>query len=160
MRDSLETNNINTIRGILQEDGSTIFAVWGNATLAKVPSALSHIHVRRLLNTLADRIDEAFDESTFDPNDAILRQKLTADANHILQPILDHRGLYWYAVICDDTNNTPDSIMAGEIRVDIFLDPMMVAKRLHLNAIITKTGAAFTEAAIDRSKSAASQASS
>jgi phage tail sheath protein FI len=50
-----------------------------------------------------------------------------------------------YLVVCDTTNNTPQTIDANELHVDIFLKPSRAAEYIQLQTIITTTGASFTE---------------
>lgn len=50
------------------------------------------------------------------------------------------RGLYWFEVICDERNNTPEIIANGDVMLDVYIDPVLPAKRIHLNAIVPKTG--------------------
>lgn len=135
-RDILDDNQINPIRFIAGQG----IVVWGAETLAAIPSALSNINVRRLLNVLKNGIADTALVGVYEQNDTFLQIELRAIADSILEPILRGRGLYRYEVVCDERNNTPDLIANGDVILDVYIDPVLPAKRIHLNAIIPKTG--------------------
>lgn len=148
-RDALDAVHINPIRSIPGKG----YKIWGADTLQSKASALSNVNVRRLLNFLEKSISIAALYSVFDPNDTILWEKLTEMCNRFLKPIKDGRGLYWYETVCDATNNKPETIANGDVILDVYVDPVLPAKRIHLNAIITRTGAVFQEVASARQNS-------
>ncbi len=133
-RDALVDAQINPIRRI-PDIG---YVVWGADTLQVEASALSNVNVRRLMNFLEKSISLAAIYKTFEPNDEILWGQLTEMCDRFLAPIQAGRGLYWYSVVCDDSNNTSDTIAAGDVILDVFVDPVIPAKRIHLRATINK----------------------
>jgi phage tail sheath protein FI len=135
-RDALHENQINPIRLI---SGKGI-VVWGAETLQAHASALSNVNVRRLLNLLKNSIANAILVGVFEPNDRFLRLQLVGVAEGLLNPIKRGRGLYGFSVICDERNNTNETIANGDLILDVYIDPVIPAKRIHLNAIIPKTG--------------------
>lgn len=141
-RDALTDSQINAIRFFPNGSG---FKIWGADTMQVMASALCNVNVRRLLNFIEKSISIAALYNVFDPNDDLLRTRLKSMCERFLQPIMDGRGLYWFSVVCDDTNNTPASIANGDINLDVYLDPVIPAKRIKLNAFIMRTGANFKE---------------
>lgn len=139
-RDILTDNQINPIR-LLAGRG---IRIWGADTLKRTPSALSNINVRRLLIFLERIISSSALYSVFDPNDETLRENLTEMCNRFLKPIKNARGLYDFKVICNESNNTNEDIAAGDLNLDVYLDPILPAKRIHLTATINRTGVRFT----------------
>lgn len=142
-RDALTDAQINSIRVI---PGSG-YRIWGADTLQSMASALSNVNVRRLLNFIEKSVSIASLYSVFNPNDSTLRAQLTEMTNRFLTPIKTGRGLYSFTVICDSSNNPPEIEGSGDTILDVYLDPVIPAKRIHLNAIVTKTGANFKEVA-------------
>jgi phage tail sheath protein FI len=69
--------------------------------------------------------------------------QLVEMCERFLTPILQNRGLYGFYVQCNDKNNTPDIIAAGNCILDVYVDPVIPAKRIHLNAIVSRTGTLF-----------------
>lgn len=145
-RDALNDAQINMIR-VIPGKG---YKIWGADTMQTMASALSNVNVRRLLNFIEKSVSIACLYSVFDPNDKILWAKLVELCERFLKPIKGGRGLYRFQVVCDESNNTPETIANGDCILDVFLDPVIPAKRIHLNAIITKTGAVYKEAAAAR----------
>lgn len=145
-RDALTDAQINTIR-VFPGIG---YKIWGADTLQVMASALSNVNVRRLLNFIEKSIQIAGLYSVFNPNDSILQAQLVEMTERFLKPIKSGRGLYDYTVVCDSTNNPVELIASGDTILDVYLDPVIPAKRIHLNAIVTKTGANFKEIAAAR----------
>ena len=139
-RDLMSPNQVNAI--IYKRERYT---VWDDQTLQSMKSALSNIHVRRLLILVETSITNGFDYKVFDPNDAFLRFQLTQIVEGILKPIKTGRGLYQYLIVCDENNNSNDDTAAGQLNMDIYLDPTIQARAIKLQSNIVKTGANFTE---------------
>lgn len=135
-RDALDENQINPVRFM---SGSGI-VIWGAETMQSHKSALSNINVRRLLMLLKNSIKNGVLVGVYEPHDEFLRVQLRTIAENFLNPILRGRGLYWFEVICDERNNTPEIIASGDVMLDVYIDPVLPAKRIHLNAIVPKTG--------------------
>lgn len=146
-RNALTENQINYVRD-LADYGPT---VWNADTLYALASPMNDIGVRRLLAILhrTARINQL--RSVFQPNDSILRSQITADMESILEPIRRGRGLDWYSVVCDESNNPNTFIANGDVVCDVFLDPTRYTKRIHLNAVILKKGGlAYAESIVDK----------
>jgi hypothetical protein len=135
-RDALVESQINPMRVV---SGSGI-KVWGQDTLQTMPSALQNLSVRRLMIFLEQSISDSIIYSVFDPNDSFLRASLKGRCEQFLKPIKDGRGLYGFDVVCDATNNTPDVIANGDLKLDVYVDPTLPVKRIHLTAIVNRTG--------------------
>jgi phage tail sheath protein FI len=114
--------------------------IWAADTLQSYPSALSNIGVRRLVSWLEKSISDFLITAVFDPNDAMLRASLTAEVDSFLGPIRSARGLDNYQVVCNDSNNPPSSVANGDLILDVYVDPTVHTKRIHLNAVIARAG--------------------
>lgn len=144
-RDALDEAQINPIR-VIPNVGYTI---WGAGTLQTMSSALSNVNVRRLMNFLETSIKLAALYQVFEQNDEILWSRLTELSERFLKPIRNGRGLYWFSVVCDESNNTPETQANGDTILDIYVDPTIAAKRIHLNATIVGRGATFSTTVMD-----------
>ena len=58
----------------------------------------------------------------------------------MLSPIKAGRGLDWYAIVCDETNNPPEVEANGDLLIDVFLDPTRYTKRIHICATVPRVG--------------------
>jgi len=147
-RNALTDERINAIRYF---PGGQGFRIWGSDTLQSMASALSDLNVRRLMNFIEKSVQIANMYSVFDPNDQVLRSRVSSVIERFLKPIYDAEGLYWYAVVCDDSNNLPNTIAEGILVIDAYFDPVITAKRIHLRANLVATGTSFQAYVLDRS---------
>lgn len=135
-RDIFADNQINPL---VNKPGSG-FVVWGADTLQTYASATSNINVRRLVSLLKTSISSSTEIGIYEPNDDFLRNEIRSLCDDILAPIKRGRGLYSYDIVCDDRNNSNENVANGDLILDVYVDPVLPAKRIHLNAIIPKTG--------------------
>lgn len=141
-RDALNDAHINMIRRL----PSGNFAIWNNATLFVTPSAQQHLNVRRLMNYIEKSISRSLIPSLFDPNNQLLRTQIRSSIEGFLIPIKQGDGFGEYKVVCDSSNNPAYITAAGDLVVDVVIDPeaRLPAKRILLRAIINKTGSRVT----------------
>ncbi|AQT28804.1 putative tail sheath protein FI [Erwinia phage vB_EamM_Yoloswag] len=135
-RDVLAENQINPIAVF---EGEGIY-MWGADTTMTTKSPLNDIGVRRLLAMLHASVRANNLRAVFEPNDDVLKQNQKAGMESILEPIKTGRGLDWYAVVCDYTNNTAEDEARGDLIIDVFLDPTRYTKRIHVTAIVPPVG--------------------
>lgn len=140
-RDALDRAHINPIRNIPGRG----FVIMGQETLQGYASAFSNVNVRRLVNFIKKSIATAANVGVFDPNDGFLRLSLVNLCDDFLKPIKGGRGLYEYSAVCDDRNNTADIIANGDLKLDVYADPTIPTKRIHLTSHLMPTGTYFDE---------------
>ena len=138
-RDDLYTyySNINPIvyfpgRGIL---------IWGQKTSSPVASARDRVNVERMIRHIKRRLRKDTMGFIFEPNDQITRDNLKAVVSNFLSDILAKRGLYDFAVRCDESNNTADRVERNEMYCDVLLKPAKAAEFLYIPIRIVATGA-------------------
>jgi hypothetical protein len=142
MRNALDDAQINAVRWFANGAG---FKIWGSSTLAYEASDLSFLPTRRLLCYIEKSLSVTHLYSVFEPNNVVVRSRIVAISDMFLRPIKDAGGLYWYGITCDESNNPPDVIAAGDCNLYIGFDPVIMTKRINLEANILKTGANFRE---------------
>jgi len=119
LRDILYTNAINPITSL----PGVGLVVYGQKTLASLPSALDRINVSRLINYIRKQLNVLSKPFLFEPNDTITRNSMTAVVNSLLNDLVAKRGVADYLVVCDSSNNTPDRINRNELWVDVAIQP-------------------------------------
>jgi phage tail sheath protein FI len=117
--------------------------VWGQKTSAPAASALDRINVMRLVMYLRRALRKGALPFCFEPNDKITRDNLKTAADGIMNDILVKRGLYDYASICDQTNNTADRIDRNELWLDIAIKPTKAAEFIYIPIRVVSTSAAI-----------------
>jgi phage tail sheath protein FI len=58
-----------------------------------------------------------------------------------LGDLIVKRGLYDFATICDESNNTPDRIERNELWIDVAIKPVKAAEFIYIPIRIVSTGA-------------------
>tara|TARA_R110001583_G_scaffold93964_2_gene237236 strand:+ start:370 stop:1356 length:987 start_codon:yes stop_codon:yes gene_type:complete len=121
------------------------FAIFGQKTLFKKPSAFDRVNVRRLFLYLEKVVRNTMKFFVFEPNTLLTRTQVI----NILTPIFENakntEGVYDYLIVCDERNNTPDVIDQNELVVDIYLKPVRAAEFILVNFYATRTGQDFNE---------------
>jgi hypothetical protein len=129
--------NINPIvffpgRGIL---------IWGQKTSSPDASALDRVNVTRLIAYIRRQLRKSTLSYVFEPNDQLTRDNLKATVDAFLSDIVVKRGLYDFATISDESNNTPDRIDRNEMYIDVALKPVKAAEFIYIPIRIVSTDA-------------------
>ena len=146
-RDALTDAQINYFRKLPNNLGT---ALWEQATLLDTPSAFQMVAIQRLTGFVLASAAKTCKIGLFDPNDDILRSYLKEMVEDILRAIRRNRGLRTrnsdgYVIVCDDRNNTDDTIANGDLIMDIILDPTRTTKRIGVRFNINPKGSRATE---------------
>lgn len=131
-----DTNIVNPIVKFVGEG----IAIWGQKTAQRTRSALDRINVRRLMiyaEKLIARMARGF---LFEQHDAANWAAFARQANAILEPIRQRRGLYQYTVVCDSTTNTPDLINQNIMAGKIFVQPVKTIEFIEVEFTINAAG--------------------
>jgi hypothetical protein len=121
------------------------FVIFGQKTLQTKPSAFDRINVRRLFLALEKAVQRSLRFFVFEPNTEFTRTRLKNTITPIFELAKNTEGLYDYLIICDERNNTPDTIDRNELNVDIYIKPVRAAEFILVNFIATRTGQNFQE---------------
>jgi phage tail sheath protein FI len=79
----------------------------------------------------------------FEPNDKQTRENVKSTVDGFLADIVVKRGLYDFATVCSDVNNTPTRIDRNELWVDVALKPTKAVEFIYVPIRILSTGAQF-----------------
>tara|TARA_B100001173_G_scaffold310827_1_gene326395 strand:+ start:291 stop:2777 length:2487 start_codon:yes stop_codon:yes gene_type:complete len=135
-RDAMYTAKINPIT-TFPGQGTIVF---GQKTLHATTSSLDRVNVARLVAYLRERFDEIARPFLFEINDAQTRARAKVVFERFLADILSRRGLNDFAVVCDDTNNTPARIDRNEFYVDVAIEPAKAAEFIYIPIRLVNTG--------------------
>jgi hypothetical protein len=142
LRDVLYSNNVNPIT-FIPGTGITNF---GNHTLQGTATALDRINVARLVAFIRGRLEIIGNQYLFEPNDTVTRNAITNQITSLMIDLVNKRGLYDYLVVCDQTNNTPATIDANELYVDIAIEPVKAVEFIYIPMRIQNTGTIAAQA--------------
>ena len=137
VRDVLYANMINPITffsgiGLLN---------YGNKNTFESNTSLDRTNVARLVAYIRYKLQNATRPFVFEPNDNITRNSVAAVIQTLFIDLVAKRGLYDFAVVCDTSNNTPATIDANELWVDIAIEPVIAAEFIYIPVRILATGA-------------------
>ena len=125
-RDSMYSggNIINPIVNFPQQ-GIMIF---GQRTAQRDPTALDRVNVRRLMIQVRKILLASTRRFVFEPNDSVTWEKIVGVVDPLMDDIRRRRGLVDYAVICDETTNTPIRVDRNELWCKVLMKPTKAAE--------------------------------
>ncbi len=117
------------------------FVVWGQKTSPPQASALDRVNVSRLIKYIKRQLRKNTLSFVFQPNDQLTRDNLKAVVDAFLGDLVVKRGLFDFATVSDESNNTPDRIDRSEMYIDVALKPVKAAEFIFIPIRIVSTGA-------------------
>jgi hypothetical protein len=136
-RDVLEPFGINVI--VYEPRRGTY--INSEQTAKQIPvSALSKIHIRELVIYLQDEIAELLEGYRWELNTQVLRDKIKAKADVILETVKNNGGVYDYLNVCDESNNTAEAIDNEFLVLDTHIEPARGAGKMVEQLYIYRTG--------------------
>jgi len=140
-RDQLYRININPVTFFPAEG----FVIFGQKTLQKKPSAFDRINVRRLFLNIETATRDTVKFFLFEPNTLFTRTQIINSLTPIYDNAKNTQGIYDYLLICDERNNTPETIDDNTIVIDVYIKPVRAAEYILCNFYCTRTGTNFQE---------------
>jgi len=113
---------------------------YGQKTRARNASALDRINVARLVVYLRSQLNKLARPYIFEPNDKITRDEIKQAVESLLLELVGLRALYDFAVVCDETNNTPARVDRNELYVDIAIEPVKAIEFIYIPLRVKNTG--------------------
>jgi hypothetical protein len=113
---------------------------YGQKTRARNASALDRINVARLVVYLRSQLQKLARPYIFEPNDQITRDEIKGAVESLLLELVGLRALFDFAVVCDESNNTPSRIDRNELYVDIAIEPVKAVEFIYIPLRIKNTG--------------------
>jgi len=140
-RDLLYQNSINPVV-TFPGQGTVLF---GDKTGLTKPSAFSRINVRSLFIVIEKAIAISAKYQLFEFNDATTQAQFVNMVNPYLRDVQGRRGLTWFQVICDSTNNTQQVIDSNEFVGSIYVQPNYSINFINLTFTAVNGSVSFSE---------------
>jgi hypothetical protein len=118
--------------------------LYGQKTRSGQNTELSRINVARLVIYLRGALTAIGGQYVFEQNDSITRHGIAFQIGEFLKSIQAQRGITDYAVVCDLTNNTPATIDANELFVDVAIAPTTTAEFIYIPVTLVGQGVITT----------------
>jgi hypothetical protein len=138
----LSKNHINAIRFDNDYNDWYLFEYLTNTTLEEITK---EANIRRMILRIKHLLKMNLKNAFFEFNNADTRGKILRKITTIFDFFKKNGGLYDYLLICDETNNTPETINANEFVLDVRLQPNRNIKHIFVNLTIYDTGVDINE---------------
>ena len=119
-RDTLYTNNINPI-AYMRGQG---LVIWGQKTRQGTTTALDRINTQRTLCLMITQLEALAKPFLFQNNTEHTRALVSTTFTKYMANLITSGAITDAVVVCDDTNNTSDTIAAHELFIDIAYIPV------------------------------------
>jgi hypothetical protein len=115
--------------------------IYGNQTAyQKTLTAFNNLHVRDLLITIEDAIEDVLANYVFEYNDPRTRLEIRTIVDGYLQTVKNSGGIYDYMVIMDESNNTNEIIDQNIGIIDVGVEPARGLQKVINRITVLKTG--------------------
>lgn len=106
------------------------------------------MNVRRLFLRLERAAYQVARYFVYEGNTAYTRQRLVDALDPYFKEAKVKGGVYDYKIVCDESNNTPDTIDRNELHVSIGIKPVKTAEFIYISFIALRTGGSWEEAGL------------
>lgn len=121
--------------------------VWGTRTLSS-SSLFRFVNTRVVLNALIDVMNRSFDDVLFESIDSAgtIYSRVSSIATQILNQFYNQGALFGsqpeqaYLVVCGDSNNLPELLEQGTVRMDAYVATSPTLERLAVTIVRTPIG--------------------
>jgi hypothetical protein len=118
------------------------FMIYGNQTAyQKTLTAYNSLHVRDLLITIEEAIEDVLGNYVFEFNDATTRLEIKSIVDKFLDNVRSAGGVYDYRTVMDTSNNTNEIIDQNFAIIDVGIEPAKGAQKFINRITVLKTGA-------------------
>lgn len=117
------------------------FMIFGNqSAYQRTPSAFNNLHVRDLLVTIEEAVEDVLSNFLFEFNDSSTRLQIKSIVDAYLDGVRSAGGIFDFATVMDESNNTPDIIDQNFAIIDIGIEPARGAQKFINRVTVLKTG--------------------
>ena len=135
-RDVLYFNKINPIAAIPGRG----LVIYGQKTLDPLETSMNRVNVARLVNYLNYNLDILGQPFLFEPNDRNTWGAVTRTFESFFNDLVSLRGVYDFAVLCNETTNTASRIDRNELWIDIAIKPEKAIEFIYIPLRLLNTG--------------------
>jgi phage tail sheath protein FI len=137
-RDYLEPFGYNSI---IERPATGQIMIYSNATAFQlIKSDFNNLHVRDLLITVEEAIEDILSNYVFDFNEDSIRLEIKTLVDNYLSGVKSVGGIYNYLTIMDSSNNTPAIIDQNLGIIDVIVEPARGIHKFINRVTVTRTG--------------------
>ena len=117
------------------------YMIFGNQTAyQKTLSQFNNLHVRDLLITIEESIEDILQNFLYEYNDASTRLQVKSIVDAYLDNVMSAGGLNNFETVIDETNNTPDIISQDYAIIDVAVEPLNGMQKFINRVTVLKNG--------------------
>ena len=115
--------------------------IYGNQTAyQKTLTAYNNLHVRDLLITVEEAIEDVLNNYVFEFNDPTTRLEIKSIVDKFLDNVRSAGGIYDFKTIMDSSNNTNEIIDQKFAIIDVGIEPARGAQKFINRITVLRTG--------------------
>ena len=115
--------------------------IFGNqSAYQKTLSQFNNLHVRDLLITIEESIEDILQNFLYEYNDASTRLQVKSIVDAYLDNVMSAGGLNNFETVIDETNNTPDIISQDYAIIDVAVEPLNGMQKFINRVTVLKNG--------------------
>jgi hypothetical protein len=135
-RDLLYRSSYNPIVNFPREG----MVIYGQKTFINYQTAFDRLNVRNLFLWLEKTTTTILNRFVFEPNTITTRNRVVLRLTPLFERAKVREGIFDYRIVCDERNNTPQTIDRNELRVAIYIQPVRSAEFILADFVATRTG--------------------
>ena len=112
-------------------------------------SPLDRVNVRRMLLYVEKAVSEVLEQSIGEVNDVTTRNIMEANTITYLSHIKARNGISDFEVVCDETNNTPETIDNHQLNMDVFVQPIKAVDYIEVNFNVNSSRVDFIDRPVE-----------
>lgn len=98
------------------------------------------LHTKVLIEAIKKEVNEASQQTIFEPNDALTRDAYKTRLSSYLAGLQTERKISGFTVVCDETNNTLSTINERAFFSSIYVKPARTINYIKIDSIVTLQG--------------------
>ena len=115
--------------------------------ISRMIAPFDRVRARRVMLVLEESIKTVVSEYLLELNDSVTRNNVSGMVNLFLEGCKTRNAVNDYRVICDETNNTPDS---NDLHMDVYVQPQAHVEFIQLTVTTKHEGISFGELEVIR----------
>ena len=151
---SVRTKQYNSENDILYQNQWNFFSIYqnegivveGQKTLQTKPTSLDRLNVRRMVCWVKQRLREIANRYKYEPHTTKIRESFKKEVCNMLDGIQRTSGISEWRVVCDESNNTTETIDRHELWCKVGIRPIKAIEYIVIDINIVNGSVGMSEA--------------
>ena len=131
---------------VIKNDTTRGIVIMGNSTLHPTASDKQDQNNMLTINLqIKPGLREFLKDYLYELNDEITRSIIVSKINMFMKDVQSQKGVSEFYVVCDSSNNSPNDVAAGILRIDLYVKMVKSIKFIKANIVATAQGLDFSD---------------